>query len=295
MTNYVSYFLGPQVLGWLAAVLVIAGGLTWLLRRRLGRPGRQALFFLFLMSLGLVVVVTLLREPWLGACPDCLAEWGLAKVLAGRVSTEVWLNVVLFVPLALFATLLWRAPWRTAGAALLLSLVIEVVQPLVGVGANDLMDLVANTSGALIGAGAGAVVLLIADALRRRDVGPGRVARVVLSIGLGLAVLVGAPTWAASTRQAAAVEKLEHLFAGTNLADYEANSEGAWNDKLYVVYDELGAPTMTTRNTDGVARTRYTWNIYFAVRCVFAEWTSVGFAAVPRSGADCTAPLDAVA
>ena len=122
-----------------------------------------------------------------------------------------------------------------------------------------------------------------------------RVARVVLSIGLGLAVLVGAPTWAASTRQAAAVEKLEHLFAGTNLADYEANSEGAWNDKLYVVYDELGAPTMTTRNTDGVARTRYTWNIYFAVRCVFAEWTSVGFAAVPRSGADCTAPLDAVA
>ena len=186
MTNYVSYFLGPQVLGWLAAVLVIAGGLTWLLRRRLGRPGRQALFFLFLMSLGLVVVVTLLREPWLGACPDCLAEWGLAKVLAGRVSTEVWLNVVLFVPLALFATLLWRAPWRTAGAALLLSLVIEVVQPLVGVGANDLMDLVANTSGALIGAGAGAVVLLIADALRRRDVGPGRVARVVLSIGLGL-------------------------------------------------------------------------------------------------------------
>lgn len=68
MSNYLNYFLGAQVLGWLAAVLVIAGGLTWLLRKRLRRPGRQALFFLFVASLGLVIVVTLLREPWLGAC-----------------------------------------------------------------------------------------------------------------------------------------------------------------------------------------------------------------------------------
>lgn len=291
MSNYLNYFLVPQVLGWMAAVLVIGLGLTWALRRRLGGSARRALFFLFVISLGLVVVVTLLREPWLGSCWECLAEWPLGKVIAGRVSTEVWLNVVLFVPPAFLATLLWRAPWRTVGAGLLLSAAIEVAQPIVGVGANDLMDLVANTSGALIGAGVGAVVLLVGDLIRRREVSPRRVARVLLSVALGLAVLVGAPTWAAATRQTAAVETLEQLFAGTTLADYEANSESGWNDKLHLVYDELGAPTMILLNQDGRARVRYTWNIYFAVRCVFAEWTAEGFTALPQAGAACTAPL----
>lgn len=50
-------------------------------------------------------------------------------------------------------------------------------------------------------------------------------------------------------------------------------------------------PTEVMRIGESVARTRYTWNIYSAVRCVFAEWTSEGFAAVPGGGEDCTVPL----
>ena len=319
MGNFVAVWLTARVLGWLVVVVLIAAGLSMLLRGRLRRPtrsaaargdfgaaaspshrvgpvrrGRPALLFLFLVSLGLVLVVTLLREPWTGACWECLAEWHPERVLTGRVGAEVWLNVVLFVPPAFFATLLWRAPWRTVGAALLLSLMVEIVQPLMGVGANDVMDLVANTSGALIGAGAGAVLLLVGDVIRRRPVGLGRVARVVLSVGLGVAVLFGGPAWAATTRQAAAVERLEELFAGTTLADYETHRDGAWDDKLYEVYTESGRPAMTGRNGDGVARERLTWNIYFAIRCVIAEWTPDGFAAVPLSGTVCTAPLDEV-
>ncbi|MCW5952547.1 MAG: VanZ family protein [Propionibacteriaceae bacterium] len=342
MGNFLMVWMTSRVLGSLAMVVLLAAGLTWLLRGRLRRPvcdpsaggelgrpagqgetvglptavrrsgipapdmlapprvpqptrhARPALFFLFLVSLGLVLVVTLLREPWTGACWECLAEWHPERVLTGRVGAEVWLNIVLFVPAALFATLLWRAPWRTVGIALLLSLAIEIVQPLVGVGANDVMDLVANTSGALIGAGAGAVLLLVGDLIRRRPVGLGRVARVVLSVGLGVAVLFGGPAWAATIRQAATVERLEKLFAGTTLADYEAHRDGAWDDKLYEVYTESGRPTMTGRNADGVARERFTWNIYFAVRCVVAEWTPDDFTAVPLSGAVCTAPLAAV-
>lgn len=294
MSNYLNYFLGAQVLGWLAAVLVIAGGLTWLLRKRLRRPGRQALFFLFVASLGLVIVVTLLREPWLGACPECLADWGLAKVLAGRVGTEVALNVVLFVPLALFATLLWRVPWRTVGCALLLSLAIEVAQPLLGVGANDLMDLIANTAGAALGAGAGAVLLLAGDAIRDRRLDLPRLARVATSLTVGVALLFAAPAWMASAKQAAAVAQLEEDFAGTTLADYEAHVDGDWDARLAELHREWDRPTQVSRATDEVARVRFTWNIYFAVRCVFAEWTPAGFTAVPRSGADCTAPLDAV-
>ncbi|MGC3955915.1 MAG: VanZ family protein [Propionicimonas sp.] len=305
-------FLTVRVLGWLAVVVVLAAGASWLLRDRLQRPAhvrsrvggagaglpgagparrwRPLLWFGFLVSLGLVLVVTLLREPWSGACWQCLAQWQPERVLAGRVGSEVWLNVVLFLPVACFATLLWRAPWRTAGAALLLSLTVELVQPLVGVGVNDLMDLVANTSGALIGAAAGAVVLLVGDALGRRRIGLGRIARVVLSIGLGAAVLVGGPAWAASTRQSDAVERLDQFFAGTTLADYQANHD-AWDDRLFEVYRDTGGPTMVTRNTDEVARTRFTWNIYFAVRCVVAEWRPDGFAAVPGTGSTCTAPL----
>lgn len=293
MSSYLGYFLVPQVLGWMVAVLLLAAGSTWMLRRRL-TPARRMLFFLFLASLGLVVVTTLLREPWLGSCLDCLGEWGLDKVLAGRVGTDVWLNVVLFVPLACFATLLWRAPWRTVGAALALSLGIEIVQPLVGVGANDLMDLVANTAGALIGAGAAAVALLVNDLIRDRRADPSRLARVVASLVAGAAVLFGGPARAATAQQSAAIDRLEELFAGTSLADYEANREGAWSGVFEQFYAESGRPTVITLGDQSRARKRYTWNIYFAVRCVLAEWTPEGFTAAGRSGEACTDPLASV-
>ncbi len=292
MSSYLSYFLVPQVLAGLAVVAVLAAALTWLMGSRIEGSGRRLLFFLFLNGLGLVLVVTLLREPWLGPCLECLGEWGLEKVLLGRVGTEVWLNVVLFVPVSGLATLLWRAPWRTVGAALLLSLAIEIVQPLVGVGANDLMDLVANTAGALIGAGAGTVLLLIADLVRDRRLALQRVARVMVSLLAGVAVLVGAPAWAASSRQTAAVAHLEELFGGTTLADLEANREGPWAEKLQRFYLESGRPTQVSRHSDSLARIRYTWNIYFAVRCVYADWTPEGFTATPRSGTVCTDTLE---
>lgn len=362
MGNYLSVFLAPRVLGWLAVVVLLSAAITCLLRKRLQWPrsparagvrdaaldgawggrfstatdakplrlppgrspgvvtdgvawggrsgeatdateplrprhGRPVLFFLFLVSLGLVIAVTLLREPWTGACPECLAEWHWERVLTGRVGTEVWLNVVLFVPLTLFATLLWRAPWRTAGAALLLSLAVEIAQPLVGAGANDAMDLVANASGGLIGAGAGAVLVLVGDALRRRPVGLRRIARVGLSLAAGVAVLFGAPAWSASVQQAAAVERLEEMFATTTLTDFQDNWDDGWDATLNDLQREWGGPARTTmivRVTDEIARVRFSWNIYFAVRCVFAEWMPDGFAAVPRSGSVCTARLDEV-
>ncbi|MCW5951766.1 MAG: hypothetical protein KIT69_05880, partial [Propionibacteriaceae bacterium] len=57
-------------------------------------------------------------------------------------------------------------------------------------------------------------------------------------------------------------------------------------------YLESGRPAEISRSGDSVARTRYTWNIYFAVRCVYAEWTPAGFTVTPRSGTVCTDPLE---
>lgn len=157
MSNYLSVFLAPRMLVGAVLVLLVAAGLTWALRQRFDRPGGRLAWFLFVVSLGVVVLATLLRESPTGPCVACLGDWQLAKVLAGAVGTDVLLNVGLFVLPAFLATLLWRAPWRVAGAALLLSLVIEIAQPILGVGANDAMDLVANTAGAAIGASAAAV------------------------------------------------------------------------------------------------------------------------------------------
>lgn len=293
MGNVIAYFLQPQVLVRGAVVVLVAVACTWLLRRRLGGRGRAVLFLAFLLSAGLVVLVTLLREPTFTFCPSCAGEWwGVDKVLAGAVGTDVMLNVVLFVPPVFLATLLWRAPWRTAGIAAVVSLVIEVLQPVIGVGANDWMDLLVNTVGALIGAGLGALALWVRDAIVDRRVEVGRTVRLAVSLAAGVALFVGGPAWLASDRQVLGVKLMMGNFAGTTLADYQANRDTSWGPKVTVFWEETGRPTMSSRRDDTIARERATWNIYFAVRCVIGEWTPTGFTTITDSGTACTAPLE---
>lgn len=291
MSNYVSAFLTPYLLAWLGALLVFAAGLTWWLRGKF-RRGRQVLFFLLVLSTGLVVLVTLLREPPAGLCLSCFGNWGLARVLTGTVGTDVLLNVVLFVPPAFLTTLLWRAPWLTIGIAALVSLAIEVIQPVLGLGANDAIDLLANTAGGAIGAAAAALLLLVFDSIRDRRIDLGRTARVAGSLTIGAAVLIGGPAWAANTLQAATSAQLLQLFEGTTLADYQANRNTTWEAKLAQVHADARTPTVIGRSDDAVARERYTWNVYFAVRCVIAEWTPTGFTTIQLSGPTCTEPLE---
>ena len=63
-------------------------------------------------------------------------------------------NIVWFIPLG--AYLVWkdqgRSVWRVAMVGLSLSLLIEVLQYIFGVGVTEVDDLVLNTTGALIGA-----------------------------------------------------------------------------------------------------------------------------------------------
>jgi hypothetical protein len=293
MGNVIAYFLQPHVLVRGAGVVLVAVACTWLLRRRLRGRGRTLLFLAFLLSAGLVVLVTLLREPTFTFCPSCVGEWwGVDKILAGAVGTDVLLNVLLFVPPVLLATLLWRAPWRTVGIAALASLGIELLQALIGAGASDWMDVLVNTVGALIGAGLGALVLWVRDVIVDRRVDIGRTVRLAASLAAGVALFVGGPALLASDRQALGVKLMMGSFAGTTLADYEANRDTAWESKVHVFWEETGEPTMTSRGDDTVARERATWNIYFAVRCVIGEWTPTGFSTITSSGTACTAPLE---
>ncbi len=292
VSNYLSAFLAPRLLVGAVLVLLVAAGLTWVLRRWLDGPRARLAWFLFVVSLGVVVLTTLLRESPTGPCVACLGEWRLAKVLAGAAGTDVLLNVALFMLPAFLATLLWRAPLLVTGAGLLVSLVIEIAQPLLGVGANDAMDLIANTAGAAIGAGAAAVVLVISDGLRDRRLDARRTVRLGLSLAVCTAVLVGGPAWMATARQSAVANQLQRDFAGTTLADYRSRRDVSWDAKLIQLATDIGNPTVVVRRDDTIARERYSWSFYLAVRCVIAEWTPSGFTAIRLDGTACTQTLE---
>lgn len=292
MSSYLSVFMAPRMLVGAAVVLLVAGLLTWALRQRFSGPGARLAWFLFVFSLGDVVLATLLREPPTGPCVACLDEWDWGKVLTGTAGTDVLLNLVLFVPPAFLATLLWRAPWRVTGTGFLVSLLIEIAQPILGVGVNDAIDLVANTAGALIGAGAAAVLLVILDAARNQRLDGRRSVRVGLVVAVCAAVLVGGPAWASTAQQSAVADQLQRYFAGTTLADYAALRDTTWEAKLTQVAADIGHPTVIGRSDDTVARERYSWSIYFAERCVIAEWTPSGFTTIRLDGTACSQPLE---
>ena len=67
---------------------------------------------------------------------------------------QVWGNIAMFVPFGVLLPLLWgrcRRLLPLAGAAVLASVGIELVQWLVGRGASDIDDVLLNLSGAFIG------------------------------------------------------------------------------------------------------------------------------------------------
>lgn len=78
-------------------------------------------------------------------------------------SWQVMGNVLLYLPLGLLLPLVWKRAswWRVTGLGLVLSLVTELVQPVVG-RSFDVDDLIANTLGTLMGYGLFALVRLVA-------------------------------------------------------------------------------------------------------------------------------------
>lgn len=225
------------------------------------------------------------------ACVECLREWEWSKLTSGAIGTDVLLNVALFVPAAFLATLLWRRPGRVVLAAALGSIVIEVIQPLIGVGANDAVDVLANTAGAVVGALLAALLLLVTDTVRGTRLDRRRVVRLVIAALLTGAVVFGWPVWLASAKQDAGIATLQRLFAATTLADYRRERESTWDAQIATFSQEQGPLAVLAYQTDSVARERFTWTVAFASRCVIAEWTATGFTTIPLSGTDCAEPF----
>ncbi|MFT4110099.1 VanZ family protein [Propionicimonas sp.] len=290
MSNYFSIFLTPNLAINGAIILVVAIGLTTALRRRLGTVHRRLLFLLATVSLGGIVQVTLLRDPPNAACWECLTQWPLDRLISGQLGTDTALNIALFLPLGLFATLLWKAPFRVTGAAALLSLVIEIIQPLLGVGANDLADIAANTLGALLGAGLATTALLIRDAITSRQLDGRRLAKLAVTIAVTVGLALGISIGGADTIQASGARQLEAMFAGTTVGDYTRDQQ-TWGPKLEAFWKTNRTPTNDGYSDSHVALQRFTWTFYWTTRCVTAHWDTHGFTTELGSDSQCTQRL----
>ncbi|MEX0427101.1 VanZ family protein [Nocardioides sp. DS6] len=148
-------------------VLVVAG---WLVGRRRGWPGwRCATSALAGAGTALVLATTLARSGGpLELGRGCLLSPGLSLA-----SPEARLNVLLFVPLALFATLASGRWWAVVLACVALSAGIEAVQSVAGTGVCQSSDVLRNGLGALAGAMLGETSrTVVAGAVRLRRSAP---------------------------------------------------------------------------------------------------------------------------
>jgi glycopeptide antibiotics resistance protein len=287
----VSSIADTHALPALVVLLVAAALLTWWLRRS-GRTDRAfGAVFASLASICLIVAVTLMRSGWPEQFSvDRLTDWSTAGFERLRSdpfgSSQFILNVALFVPAGVTWTWMTRRPAAVAGALVGVSILIESVQALTGLGAPDVADLVANSIGGLVGVG---TATLLARATRHRaeaTLSPRKRAMVAASaLGLGAValtlVLVGADRHQQSLRH-----ELQTAFAGTTKADVDRwNADGTI---LQEVFDAVSVFADGAQYSPDEVKVRYPASFLGVHRCVFAIWTATSVRFEGGSGDACT-------
>ncbi|MBB1246683.1 VanZ family protein [Streptomyces durbertensis] len=276
----------------LLVLTLMSAGATWLIRRRGASDRHGGLVFAGLVSVSLILSVTLFRDGRLTFTPEQLLHWsvsGWQRVSYDPFSSiEVLLNVALFVPAGLCWTLLARRPLRVMAALVGLSFLIECLQAVTGLGANDVSDLIANSVGGALGVLAGSLILW----LRGRAGGSLRLSRSGTALAAGsVAALVAAAVagvlLGAEHRQASLERELNGRFAGTSLETY-----AAWeaDDRLYEeVFAAASAFADGTRHRGDDVRVRYPASFFGLPRCVFVDWAPGDVAVHRGSGEECSA------
>jgi hypothetical protein len=170
-----------------------------------------------------------------------------------------------------------------------LSVVVEVVQGVTGLGANDVADIVANVVGAAVGTMAAVVMGWLADAVAGRAVETRRWANrgsAVLAVAVAATVL---PGLGASQRQGVIADEAHRHFAATSLSDIERWNQHddlmnrVWRGVLSVDADGFSL-------ADGSATARYPASFLSQRRCVFVRWDAAGASAERGTGRVCEQP-----
>lgn len=199
----------PNTSAWLlfGAVLSVAGILVF-------TPFREGLLIAQEVSSGAPLVM----PGWNGLSAWSPDGWWRATADPLR-NSQVLLNIALFVPAGFLWIFLTRRPLLVLAALAGLSVAIEVVQAVTGLGANDLADIIANLTGTTLGTSTAVVAGWAADAIAGRTVSRRRWmlrGTTVGVVGVCAAVL---PGLGATQRQAVLAEEARQGFNGTSLSD----------------------------------------------------------------------------
>jgi len=114
------------------------------------------LFIIYLIALFWIIVFKFnLRLPPLRNMRSInLIPFSQPLILNGKIAFgEIIMNVVIFVPLGMYAGILFKR-WTTSKKLFLfflISLICEVLQYILNIGASDITDIINNTLGGLIG------------------------------------------------------------------------------------------------------------------------------------------------
>jgi hypothetical protein len=301
IVEVLAFFVRTGVLPALAVGLVASVVVTVVATRRGWLSTSAWLLFGAVLSVVGVLVFTLFREGVLIAqevasgAPLVMPGWnGLSDWSPGGWwratadplrSSQVLLNIALFVPAGFLWTFLTRRPLRVLAALAGLSVAIEVIQAVTGLGANDLADIIANLAGAALGTSTAVVAGWAADAIAGRTVATRRwMLRGITVAVVGLSAAL-APGLGATARQAALAEEARQGFVGTTLPDIHRWERDDEMDRVW-----RGVPSTYS---DGFilgresATARYPARFLGQRTCILVTWDAVGLEVQPASGAVC--------
>lgn len=283
----VSSIAATRALWALLVLLALSAAAAWWLGRRQQR-GFGAWFAGF-ASIAMIVAVTLFRD----GLPNeihlaGLADWstdGLDDLSRDPLgSSQFVLNVALFVPAGLVWAWVVRRQSLVVLAALLAgSLLIESVQGVTGVGANDVADVVANGLGAALGVGA---ATLIRELVRTNGVEFSSRTRMLAGVATGMCLVVAVAGWfvGAARRQDSVEHALRQRFANTTIDDVDT-----WlADDPELLWSAVSDRSDGSRRFEDAIEVRYPATFFSLHRCVFVTWTDTSVTFTKASGRDCT-------
>ena len=158
--SFYKYFTMSQLIYLSAAFCFLAPPIL-----SCAKPGRWGRGLAGLYILGVLFVTVGIRlGPLLAGSTDLSAApeveltpfWSYAVLRRADIRWQIWLNILLFVPLGFllpWSGAVWRRLWRTALAALALSVLTEAAQYILRIGLCETDDVIHNTLGAVIGYG----------------------------------------------------------------------------------------------------------------------------------------------
>lgn len=217
-------------------------------------------------------------------------------------SSQFLLNIALFVPAGAAWTWVTGRAGRSLAGLIALSMLIESVQGVTGLGAADITDVAANSIGAVLGVGGAAVVVAgleragIDTGVRRADANPRRRALVAAGLVVLTVTALTAMLAGADRRQASIRDELEDAFADSGYDEIDAVLRGDASeldaDARFTDSEQVFGATSVradgVRFGDGQIEVRWPALFFGFRRCVYVIWQPSNVEFRNLSGPACT-------